>query len=147
MTQNLTNKEALDAMEIFEKCQHENLNFKLKYAMARNLQRLKAVQTALNQAKDVSHDENCADFLAARKDFIDSHKGQRPGEETFDMDLASLESSHVGAINYLKAKEKEVGEWLDCQVEGIEIFKIPIASFPEETTIDLGKIFAFISDE
>jgi len=142
---NLTNGDVLEALEIFEKCQLENLPFKLKYAMARNIERLKPIKKALAIAKDVSRDENCIAFLAARKKYIDDHKGQAP--DAIQDGFRDLQVEYADAIEYLENKENEVRDWLKSEVEGVEIFKISAASFPDETTIDLGKIFAFISAE
>jgi hypothetical protein len=143
---NLTNEEALDALKIFEECQTENLNFKLKYAMARNVTRLKPVKKALDVAKDVSNDDGCKAFLIARKKFLEDHKGQE-NDPTYQADFQRLQEDHSDAITHLENKENEVRDWLGQPVEGVEIFKISAASFPAETTINLGKIFAFISEE
>ena len=147
MTENkMTNQEALDAMEIFEDCQKKDLPFKLKYAMARNLERLKVVKKAFDNAKNIAGDPNCSDFLKARKAFLEAHQTEE-GKARFDDDKKVFEKEHSETLKYLAEKEVEIAEWLKSPIEGLEIFKISIGSFPDETSIDIGKIFAFIAEE
>lgn len=136
----MKNKEVLEAAKEFERCQRLDLAFKVKYAMAKNLERIKRLEKRAQDIKNVQGDEECVAFLQARQEFFKTHDLQNQDEQ-FLADWKIVEDAHSGAVTKLKALEEEFHDFLDSETD-LEVYDISseLIEGSEDRHPDTGKI-------
>jgi hypothetical protein len=145
----LTNQGALDALDIFRQCQKREFNFKLKYAMARDIDILSKIERATAEAKSIKNLPGFKEFDKIKKTTFDKFAidGSVSNDKILEFNR-ELETQCPEFCELIKENDEQYKEFLESEIDAdIKIYKIKYSYFPKETDIDIGKIFHFIDDD
>lgn len=142
----MRNKEALDALEEFEKHKNKLLPFKLKYSFGKNILWIKELKILIDSIKNISDIDGINEFLAARQLLI----SQNLEEKEFREKLLNLESKYPDIVKVLVKKETEYKQFLNRDLDNdyeAKVFKINPEYFPDNTDIDISVLMPFIDEK
>lgn len=128
----LTGKEILDAIKCFETLGGQKLKVSLKVKIARNLQILRPLKAALDEARDGSHIEGAGEFLRRRqmaKTLEELEELKEEMSETY-AEILKLDAEFVAEL------KKPVD---------IEIIVLDLSEFPDELETDIEPILRYLA--